>query len=196
MTADHLPIAGTVMGEALGVSTEPSWASFFSQHVYGRPRIPERSWLDKWSWVAMLAMRFWVSGKSSPVADADHARLLLAEELRHGVRMPARVVLEVKGEAAAGDVQGCCIFFDAGGSYPSLLALLMAYPQSLFPVPLRWIPTLDEDLRLSPNEQRARAAGIVHDPPMSARMARALVRTYGPFSSEWFAAARGCRTPW
>src|SRR6202030_4054039 len=106
-----------------------------------------RSWLDKWSWVAMLAMRFWVSGKSSPVAGAGHARLLLAEELRQDVRMPARVVLEVKGEAVAGDAQGCCIFFDAGGSYPSLPALLMAYPQSLIPATLRWILTRDEDLR-------------------------------------------------
>ena len=186
----------TAAKAGLGPSPASTLTAFFSQHINGLPRIPQRAWLDRWSWVAALSLRFWVSGATSPAAGQHDARLLLLEELRQGRRAPARVVLEVRGERAADDAPPGCVYFDAAGGYAGLTALMMAYPQALLPMPLRWIPTLDEDLRLAPNEQRAWAAGIVHNRAMSVRLAQALAHTYGPFSSDWLAAVRGCGAPW
>ena len=86
-----------------GPSPASTLTAFFSQHIDGLPRIPQRPWLDRWSWVAALALRLWVSGAASSAAGQHGARLLLLEELRHGRRVPARVVLEIRRAGTAGD---------------------------------------------------------------------------------------------
>lgn len=182
------------MSAAPATSLTPSLAAFFARHIDGRRCTSARDWLDRWSWVALLGVRLWVMGGTSLDALARDARLLLLEERRQGVRMPARAVLSIAAWRRAEGAQRSYAFLDAQGGHPSLAALMAAWPRSTLLAPSRWLPTLDEDLRLSPNEQRAVAAGMVRDHAMSARIARALAQTYGPFSLEWLAAVmRGAR---
>ena len=191
MTIQLPSIIGGGTGTAPATSLTPSLAAFFARHIDRRRCSSARDWLDRWSLVALLGVRLWVMGGTSRDPLARDARLLLLEERRQGARVPARAVLSITAWRSVEGAQRSYAFLDAQGGHPSLVALMAAWPRSTLLVPSRWIPTLDEDLRLSPNERRAVAAGMVRDPAMSARIAQALSQTYGPFALEWLAAVMG-----